>query len=99
MTVIIDAANKSVVNSAIDANNMEFEKTKDTNKIISGNSSNAVVCWNTTRKFPAARLAALKHAQRVSSSPLQTLLPLVLCLLSFATVLSVLIIFMDTTGT
>lgn len=36
---------------------------------------------------------------RNGPSPLRQLLPVALCLISFATVLSILIIYMDTTGT
>lgn len=46
-------------------------------------------------------MASTKEAplkDNIGPSPLRQLLPIVLCLLSFASVLTVLIIYMDTTG-
>lgn len=40
----------------------------------------------------------LKPSSRIGPSPLRQLLPVALCVLSFATVLSILIVYMDTTG-
>lgn len=40
----------------------------------------------------------LKPSSRIGPSPLRQLLPVALCVLTFATVLSILIVYMDTTG-
>lgn len=93
MSATVDATTKSV-NSVIDTNDMDFGNTKDTKKII---ATNAVACYNTARKFPAARLAALKHVHQANASLAISVLSLVLCALSFASVFSLLFFIMDTT--
>lgn len=44
------------------------------------------------------KLKTIKNNVRTGPSPLRQLLPIIVCLISFATVLSMLVIYMDTTG-
>lgn len=97
MTITLDTINK-MVNGVTGSTAMDLEKTKDTNKIIAGDATTtAVACCSSTKNNLATYPVASKLPHRANASSLRTMLPLLLCLLSFATVLSILTVFMDTT--
>lgn len=61
------------------------------------NVLNSSICAGNLR--PITPRMPLKGAARSTASPFRQMFPLIVGLISFATVLSVLIVFMDTTGT